>query len=350
MALVRPTLSELVQSITLDVLNRLDVDDVLRRNNHEVYATVFAGVAHGMYGFIDYMARQQFAHLADEEYLEDHAYFWLREGYKPAGAAFGVVSFTGQANAELPADTLVQMQNGAQYKTRDGVVLSVAGTASVIADAVVAGAVGNVDGALTLSLVSPVLGIDSEAAAPNGFSGGSDKESVESLRTRVLDKQAARPLYGKRGDYIIWAKEVSGVTRAWERYPSSPINQIEVYVMRDDDANPFPDAAEIAVVQAHIDATKPTRADVFVLSPTPKPIDMTIQAYPSTPETRAAIKADLLDLFSQEAAVSGLLYVSHLRQAISGAAGEYDHVLVSPSSNIVCAAGELPVLGDITWV
>jgi uncharacterized phage protein gp47/JayE len=198
-------------------------------------------------------------------------------------------------------------------------------------------------------LVSPVLGLDGEAVAPNGFSGGADKESVESLRQRVLDKQAARPIYGKCGDYVIWAKEVSGVTRAWERYPDSPINQIEVYVMRDDDASPFPDSAEIAAVQAHIDKVKPTRAEVFVVSPTPKPIDLTIQAYPSTPEIRAAIKADLIDLFSQEAAVSGLIYVSHIRQAISNAAGEYDHILITPTNNIVCAAGELAVLGEITW-
>ena len=46
---------------------------------------------------------------------------------------------------------------------------------------------------------------------------------------------------------------------------------------------------------------------------------------------------------------AGTIFISQLRAAISGAAGEVDHVLVSPTENIVCSTGELAVLGDVTW-
>ena len=40
---------------------------------------------------------------------------------------------------------------------------------------------------------------------------------------------------------------------------------------------------------------------------------------------------------------------SHLTQAISNAAGEYDHQLLLPAGDITPAVGELVSLGQIEW-
>ena len=60
-------------------------------------------------------------------------------------------------------------------------------------------------------------------------------------------------------------------------------------------------------------------------------------------------EAELRDLIRREAEPSGTLLISHIREAISVAAGERDHVLVTPAANVECDIGEVPTFGDITW-
>ena len=41
---------------------------------------------------------------------------------------------------------------------------------------------------------------------------------------------------------------------------------------------------------------------------------------------------------------------THMAEAISGAAGEFDHELVQPAANVVPSAGQLLTYGGVTWV
>ena len=63
----------------------------------------------------------------------------------------------------------------------------------------------------------------------------------------------------------------------------------------------------------------------------------------------AAIEAEIIDLLRREAVPGGTVLLSHLREAISIAAGEADHALTIPAANVTHATGELAVLGTITW-
>ena len=49
----------------------------------------------------------------------------------------------------------------------------------------------------------------------NGIGGGADVESDEDLRARVLFRKRNPPHSGSKSDYIAWALEVPGVTRAF---------------------------------------------------------------------------------------------------------------------------------------
>ena len=51
----------------------------------------------------------------------------------------------------------------------------------------------------------------------------------------------------------------------------------------------------------------------------------------------------------RDAIPGGTLLVSHMREAISIAAGENDHALVSPAGNVTCLPGELATFGGVTW-
>jgi uncharacterized phage protein gp47/JayE len=46
----------------------------------------------------------------------------------------------------------------------------------------------------------------------------------------------------------------------------------------------------------------------------------------------------------------GTLLISRMREAISIAAGEFDHVLISPTANVSVTAGNIITMGTVTWV
>jgi uncharacterized phage protein gp47/JayE len=64
---------------------------------------------------------------------------------------------------------------------------------------------------------------------------------------------------------------------------------------------------------------------------------------------REQVAAELSDLLRREAEPGGTILISHIREAISTAVGEVDHVVVSPVANVAHAPHEMPVTGEITW-
>ena len=76
------------------------------------------------------------------------------------------------------------------------------------------GAVGNADDGTALILVTPVNGLPSSGVADT-LTGGFDTEDLETWRARVIERYYWTPQGGADGDYVVWAKEVPGITRAW---------------------------------------------------------------------------------------------------------------------------------------
>jgi uncharacterized phage protein gp47/JayE len=343
----RPQLTELVRSLREDMLSRVDDGDegLLRRADAEVYARVFAGALHGLYGYADWIARQIIWDKCDEDTLERWASMWLQVPRKPAAAATGdAVTFVIGVGAMVPSGTVLKAFDGVQYATSAD---SVGMTAPVVA--LVAGAAGNRAAGQALSLVSPIAGVQTQAIAGE-ISGGSDIESVDSLRARLIARVRTPPDGGSATDYVQWALEVPGVTRAWVAPLEQGAGTVVVRFVRDDDVTPIPDPSEVAAVQAHIDAVRPVTAQVFVVAPVADPIAFQISLTPATVAVKAAVEAELRDLLIREAAPSVTLLISHIREAVSTAGGETDSVVVAPPANVVPAVGHMPTFGSITWV
>lgn len=205
MSFQRPTLNQLIDRIKTDAESRYG-QRVLRRSLITVFSRVFAGAAYSLYGYIEYVSKQIFATTAEGPYLERRAseYGIYR---KKATAAEGTVTFSGSGT--VPSGTLLQTDDEIQFETT---AASSNNTAPIIA--VNAGASGNIPTGTVLSLVSPVVGIETEATS-SATSGGSETENDESLRSRLLFRMRNPPKAGTRTDYVAWALEVPGVTRAW---------------------------------------------------------------------------------------------------------------------------------------
>ncbi len=345
----RPTLATLVSRAQADIESRLQgTDAALRRSLAGVLARMDAGLVHGLYGYLEWIALQVMPDTAELEHLERWASIW-GVGRKAASAATGVVTCAGTAGAVLPLGTLFQRADGTQYAATADVPFA-GSAAGVPVRAATAGSAGNMDAGGTLQLVSPVQGVTAQGTAAAGLTGGADEETDAAFRTRLLARIRNAPHGGDASDYETWALEVSGVTRAWCSPREMGAGTVTVRFMMDATyADGIPTADDVARVKAHIDANRPVTAEVFVAAPVPMPLDAHAVITPDTPAVRIAVEASWRAAIIRDAVPGGSIFVSRLREALSVAAGEYDNALLAPTADVVVATGQIVVPGTLTW-
>lgn len=339
-----PSLPVLIQRTQSDLAS-----DSLRQSDAQVLARTLSGAAFGLYGYLDWIAEQILPDKADESTLERIAALRLNQPRKAAQAARGSVSFNAAAGAVLDVDTLLQSSDGRSYKVT-AARTTIAGLNSTTIQAVDGGTLGNADAGLELTAVQPVQGIGNAftVLAP-GLSGGVARESLESLRSRVIRSYRIIPHGGSADDYETWALECPGITRAWCRRNYLGPGTVGLFVMRDDDPQPIPNAEQLAQVQAYIEPLRPVTAEVHVLAPVMLPVTYRLRLTPDTSAVRAAVEDQLRDLHSREAGLGQNLLLSHIREAISSATGEQDHQLLAPLADVPAANNQLLVFGGCQW-
>lgn len=344
----RPTLAENISMIRTDLFARLDINDELRRMDEDVRAKVYAGALHTVYGYIDYLAMNMLPDLCDETWLTRHAAM-KRCPRKQAVAATGYMRWDGVTNGiTISAGAVIQRDDLVQY-TALTEATSAGGVLRVPVLCSVAGMTGNLDDGTALSLVTPVNGLPSGGLADT-ITGGFDIEDLEAWRGRVLERYYWTPQGGADGDYVVWAKEVPGITRAWTYRHWMGAGSVGVMVASSDPVNPVPDATVIQAVKAHIEPLAPVAgSSLYVFAPLPKVVDFHIKLTPDTPAVRAAVTAELRSFLLRDGHPEGELTLSRINEAISIAAGEYSHQLIAPAAPVTTAKNELAVLGVLTW-
>jgi len=350
MPFTRPTLAQLIERAAMDVESRLPgVDARTRRSNLAVLGRVHAGAVHGLYGYLDFLSKQLIIDSAEQEHLERWASVW---GVARAAAAQakGSVTLIGTNGIVAPAGTELSRSDGVVF-TLDADATIASGTATAAVTAKDGGATGNTAASTSLSFVTPIAGINSAGTvAAGGLTGGTDAESDEALRARLLDRIQEPPHGGSSLDYVKWAKEVPGVTRAWAYPLEGGAGTVTVRFMTDDlTADGIPSAGKVAEVQAYINERKPVTANVTVAAPTAVALNFTIAVVPNTAAVQAAVEAELKDLIRREAEPGGTIYISHIRESISIAAGEVNYTLTTPTADVTRTTGQITTMGAITW-
>ncbi|MGH7027940.1 baseplate J/gp47 family protein [Brevundimonas sp.] len=350
MSFARPTLKELIHRGQDDLNARLPgADSRLRRSVLGTIVTVVMGAIYGLYGYLDYLARQILPDTAEAEHLERWAgIFGLTR--KAATLSAGQALATGVNGAVIPAGAVLQRADGVTYMVQEAKVVA-GGEALLAVAAQSSGAKSQASAGIKLTFVSPIAGVAATAVVPGaGVTGGADQESDTLLRSRLLTRMAAAPAGGAIHDYKNWALEVPEVTRVWPFKNWLGAGTVGVAFVMDGRADLIPTPADVAAVQVHLDAVAPVTADVIPFAPTPNPLNLTISGLtPNDAAVKAAIEAEVEDLLFREAQPGGVILLSHLREAISTAAGERDHVLTSPTANVVAGPGQLTVLGGIAY-
>lgn len=350
MAYQKQTLSEINNRLQGNIEARLPgADAKIARSNLNVLATVIAGALKELHNYAEHTAQQINVITCDAKNLQIKANTF-NVTRKPATYAEGIVSFTAADGSLIPAGTTVQRADKAEFITTEDAT-AVNGLLNVHLRAVESGLNGNTVATSNMSLISPIVGVNNQGKVDaSGISGGENSESDELLRERLLERIQEPPQGGAEDDYKNWAKEVSGVTRAWVFPQNRGIGTVDVaFVMDGKEDTVMPTTQEIQAVQDHLNLKKPVTSDCLAFLLDSKALDLDIRLTPDTSESRAAVVESLKDYLARKAEPGAILRISQIREAISLALGEDYHELLSPSADIAHTSKEMPVLGDITW-
>jgi uncharacterized phage protein gp47/JayE len=374
MPYTRPTLSDLRAHVAADITSGLPTaDGLLRFSNLQITGKAVAGLAHLNYGYLDWIAKQGVPYTASGEYLE--AWAALKKVYrKTANKAAGVASFRGVPGRIIDAGTQVIRGDSAAFPSLVTATVAADGTVALQVVADLAGEAGNTPVGSLMILGTAIDGVQSAGAVTTAITGGADQEGEESLFSRMLDAYQNTPNGGSRGDYPSWAKEVSGVTRAWCVPNGFGTGTVVVYTMLDD-ANAgqggFPQgtngvstrdnrstsgnraSGDQLIVANSIFDEQPVTAMVYSCAPIANPINFTITGLSAaSTTTRAAVAAAITEVFFEQGAPlsdGSFVGLSDIDSAIAAISATKGFVITSPGANIANLVGRLPTLGTINY-
>lgn len=370
MPFARPTLTQLRTTVAADIAASLvGSDPQLRFSNLKVMGTAQAGLAHLHYGYLDWIAKQAVPYTATGEYLE--AWGALKGVYrKDAAAAGGSVILLGEVGRTILAGAKVVRGDGETYVVQASVSIGVDGTATIVVIDQATGAHGNCAAGTVMTLSMPVEGVQANGTAATAFTGGVDVELDDDLRLRVLDAYQSPAEGGNADDYVKWAKEVPGVTRAWVARNGFGAGTVVVYTMFDQ-ANSagggFPVGSDGVATLENRSAVKatgdqltvanaifpkqPVTALVYSVAPIASPVNFTITGLSAANSaTRAAILVAIADVMFRKGVPGGTINLSDINSAIAAVPNTAGFVITVPAANIVATAGHLPTVGAISYL
>ena len=281
----------------------------------------------------DWVLDQSFPQTAVGQYLDYHAETRALTRL-PAAKAAGVLRFSAPSAAvtdyEIEQGSVAMTSGGVRFETTEKATLAKGETyVDVPASALEAGVSGNaIAGAIHLMSVYPV-GI-TQCTNPEAFSGGSDEESDEKLRERVLASYKRLPNGANAAFYEQEAMSFPNVAAAKAVAPDEKLlGEIEAVLQK---------KREIAV-------------DVEVKAPTEKTVnvsaELTAEQGWTMQEITDAATAALQAYFTGER-LGEAVYTAKLANILYGVEGVKNCHLLTPSADVSVSATELPVLGTVT--
>jgi len=366
MAFTRPSLTTIIDRIKGDFKSGLGLSTILRRSFLDVFAKAFGGASHTMHGHVDYaILKKFFPDTGDIETVTKWGTIFSTPRNEAQRAEL-TIEVTGTTGGSLTAGTIFTRSDGVTYSVKTTVAVPAADTASatiVENEDETVGADGNLDNGSTVTLQSPVAGIDSDATVTATEIEGEDIEDAEDYRTRVLERLGFPPAGGTVADYIAFAKKITGVTRVWVLPNHLGEGTVGVAFVEDGNApaSIIPSEAKVAEVQEQLLEDEPQgTGGSTAFAPSETVLTPEIRLKPFNDDVKAAVIEELEDLLSREAQVRGAvdpdqvgqgvtfdgrIKLSQINEAISLAAGETDHILVSPTADVKPAVGGLVTLG-----
>jgi len=354
-----PTMKEIRASVRDAIKGRLPGADASVPNSVlRVLSDVMGALCHLVLQFVEWLSRQLLPDTSEGEWLDRHGEIWLvnadgTTGRKLATAATGEASFSATTNGVIiPQFTQLNYSTAMSYQTTQQIVIGVGPTNAPI-QALQPGSIGNLDSGTSLLLASPLPNV-ADSATVVQLLGGTDEETDDELRARILQRIRQPPMGGDADDFVNWALRVPGVTRAWCSPLEMGIGTVTVRFMMDDlraDNNGFPLPSDVDAVRTYLDTVRPVAVkDFYVAAPIPYPINLQISSLTSDDSaTRGAITSSLKEIFMEKSAPGQKWWRSWSDEGIAAAAGVVSYDLTATDQDMP-DAGHMPTLGGIIYV
>lgn len=360
MSFTIPTLDDLAKRARNSFMAEMKgVDAWIWPNNTGITAKVLSGLLWQLFKRMAWIDTQRFAMTATGYELERHG---LEFGIKRRGAslASGYVYVESDYPLTIAAGTQFTRSDGVVYSATKAVSLSKFETVLQVPVACQkAGKTGNSIAGTPLSATATFTLAGSTTTpyvGDDGIGGGADKESLEQLRDRILLRKRRPPQGGSKWDYVQWAKQIPGVTRVWVKGNYYGAGTVAVWFTMDDTYEyGIPQAADVAIVQAHINTLKPVTAAVVVAAPIAYPIDVVVTDLSTSGQSlreKAAAEVRAAVLHNNAVSTDSTktsVYVAWFWSAVASVLGSDKFIIASPLVDKAVPAGKLPVVRSVTF-
>ena len=324
-------------------------------NNLVPVLKAIAQAMRALYLRLEFIHEQAFVTTAKGEYLDFHGVqagglsrdpATFAQGYVVATAVIGSVIVDGQALSRFDGQLFYVV----------GTVTAHTTSPSLYVRAAEAGELGNTDYGATLTLVTPVTGYSGILVDTNGLIGGTEDESDDSFRQRILFHKQNPPHGGAPSEYIEWAQTKVGVTRVFVRRATPQPGSVTIYFMMDGVGTGVPTPADIDDMLGILTTLAPADADVQVYGTTLQVVNVTITGLlPNTAVMKEAVTEEIKAMFLRKAEPASAIasFTFHrawITEAIAMAPKWKSSAVTVPAADVVVTTpGAIPVLGVITF-
>lgn len=366
-----PALTTLIDQIQSDILNSGNLPNGLLPNSvYEVVGMTQAEMAYLHTEYLRYMALQVTPATATDEYLD----MWgalkaiTRQAAEPS---ITTAKVTGVSTTILPSGFTAQVNGSTIGFVSTSAATITNGVALVPMAATTAGSDTNFGANTALTMVNSIYGANTAMTLYTAATGGSDIETDNNYRLRILAAFQSTGSTGSNSNYLSWTKEVPGVTRAWVNPWGMGDGTVVIYAMMDTQNSLFNGFLQGSAGVATNETRWATKATgdcltianyifplqplglVYVTAPIQQALNITIGSLSisATTSVQSAILASLQSLILSLGSPLGCtITVSQIDAAIQAAVGSATFTLISPSSNITTSTGYLPIITGVTYV
>ena len=192
---------------------------------------------------------------------------------KQAVKAKGEVTFRGGQGVYIPKGSLVSVKNGAQFETDNDIMLDADEKGTVKITCTDVGTKGNVQAHTINNLpisISGVTAVDNEKATQDGADEETDKELLK--RYSVIVRTPATS--GNKYHYFNWAMSIAGVGGCRVVPLWNGAGTVKIIIINAEMQSAGQDL--VKAVKDYIESVRPIGADVTVVSPAPKTINISV--------------------------------------------------------------------------
>lgn len=267
--------------------------------------------------------------------------------------AEGSITFTGTNDTVIPMGTVVSTESNLMYVTTTSEIIT-NGTVTATIKSEDIGSKYNVEANKIINLPVAIVGVSSLTNL-SPIMGGSDTESYDSLRDRLLFYIRNPGASGSKNDYRIWTLSVAGVGDTKVFPLANGPGTVEVVII--DASKRAANSTLIESVTSYIESVRPIGARVSVIPAIEKTVNIsaTLNITSSTTITyvKSLIESKIQEYIKKIAFNSTYVSYAQIGSMILDTEGVIDYTnleLNNTTGNIIVGDKEVATLGTITFI